>query len=225
MSCPIDRSALSASLDGRLRESERRELSTHLKRCRECSTELAELAAVRGRLRGLPSRTTPPLLVVSLRILASRERIRNLRRASVSSLLRAWATDLRLVLDNLMRPIAIPAAGGLLSALMIFTMVLTMPGFATPGRDVIPTSLYTQAILETMAPFGLDDSDLVVDVLIDENGRLIDYSLPQSPGLMKNAAMRQSIENSLLFARYTPATAFGQPTAGRIRVTRVHVRG
>jgi len=54
---------------------------------------------------------------------------------------------------------------------------------------------------------------VVVELTIDEQGQIsaIRSELPlhlQSPGL------RRSIESSLLFTKFTPATTFGQPIVG-----------
>ena len=79
--------------------------------------------------------------------------------------------------------------------------------------------LITRAALESSISFGLSDDDVVVDVLVDGQGRLLDYSIPvdMTPGITKE--LRKSIENTLLCTQFTPATMFGLPKAGKLRIT------
>jgi hypothetical protein len=60
---------------------------------------------------------------------------------------------------------------------------------------------------------------VVLDIFVDEHGRVIDYSFPQGYGDLKTSALRRKMEHSLLFTQFTPATAFGQPTAGWVRIS------
>jgi hypothetical protein len=50
-------------------------------------------------------------------------------------------------------------------------------------------------------------------------GRSLDYSIPvdMTPGVTKE--LRKSIENTLLCTQFTPATMFGLPKAGKLRIT------
>ena len=79
--------------------------------------------------------------------------------------------------------------------------------------------LSTRAALKSSISFGLSDDDVVVDVLVDGQGRLLDYSIPvdMTPGITKE--LRKSIENTLLCTQFTPATMFGLPKAGKLRIT------
>jgi len=176
---------------------------------------------LRNGLRSLPARMPPIQLTTRLRVLASRERSRRLQHAaSPYDYLRIWA-------DNLMRPLALPFAGGLVSAIVLFSMLV--PGLPSISRTTfqnsdVPTILYTEASLKSPLPFGLHDDEIIIDLLIDEEGRVIDYTLP--PGPMSPAILR-NIENNLLFARFNPATAFGQPMPARLRfrLSQIEVKG
>jgi hypothetical protein len=128
---------------------------------------------------------------------------------------------------------ALPVAGGLVSAVFLFSAL--MPTFAVQSGVVgaieadVPTVLATEASMQSSLSFGLTDDDIVVDVLIDEQGRLIDYSFPQPQTFAHSAEVRRSVANTLVCTKFTPATLFGQPAAARIRITlradRVDVRG
>ena len=131
-----------------------------------------------------------------------------------------------------MRPFAIPAFGGVVSAILLFCMIapLVARNVARNSLDV-PTGLYTEASIKGVLPLGLDAEDVDVEVNIDENGSMIDYSVADSqrteferfPGLQRN------LESHLLTMKFTPATAFGQPVGAKIRLTfrntRIDVKG
>jgi len=65
----------------------------------------------------------------------------------------------------------------------------------------------------------------MVDVLVDGEGRMLDYSILDGQQWTLDAAARRSIENTLLLTRFTPATMFGQPASGKLRISlrRSHV--
>ena len=65
----------------------------------------------------------PPILTNRLRVLASHERLRQMARSSVSARLRHMADNARLFMDNMMRPVALPFGGGLLSAILLFSIL------------------------------------------------------------------------------------------------------
>ena len=137
---------------------------------------------VRRMLRVLPQRRPSADLAMRLRVLASHESARRRSRVSLRQTLRTWISDFRLFADNLMRPLAIPTAGGFVSALLLFAVLapgLTTRG-ATPGNDV-PTVLYTEASVRSFIPLGFHNENITIEVTIDGDGRVIDYSLPNGP--------------------------------------------
>lgn len=206
---------LCAYVDGALRPEARRTVGAHLKQCVKCSRQYEDMVQAKGLLKVLPRVGAPKDLTVSLRILASRERVRRLSGRPLFDF-----EPLMTRIRNMMQPLAIPFAGGLVSALVLFSMLL--PSYplrqsAMANLDV-PTGFYTDPELKSLAPFSFSDPERVVmlELVIDENGRVVDYSLPDGPA---NASLRRAIENSLLFTTFTPAMSFGQPIAGRIRLS------
>ena len=120
-----------------------------------------------------------------------------------------------------MRPVALPAAGGLLSTIFLFAMIAPMYSVSaeTIVQDV-PTELTTQAALSHYrASFSTLREDIVVDVMIDGNGRMVDYSVPAGQVWQHDPALRRCIENILICMVFTPATWFGKPASGTIRIT------
>jgi hypothetical protein len=189
---------------------------------------------LRAALRALP-RVAPPGLKTSLRVLASRERQRRvMARFGRWGRLTAWSDRLSLHAGNLMRPLALPLAGGVFSAVVLFGVMLgsTLPVHAntSPESDV-PTMLTTSAGVKGLGPIrSWDDGDVVVvDVILDDQGRMIDYAVVSGEAVLQDAAMRRSLENKLLFTEFVPATAFGVPTTSRlclrVGTSRVEVKG
>jgi hypothetical protein len=183
---------------------------------------------MREKLRSLPPRTAPPELTTRLRVLASKVRTESAGGATPWS---RWRDRVELSLHHLMRPLALPAVGGLCSAVFLFsTLVPTFKsafGLASSSGDV-PTMLTTQATLKDTAPVAFANGDAVVDLQLDDRGTIINYTIVSDAG-QQSEKLRHSIENSLLFTEFWPATTFGRPVAGTIRISfrnsRIDVRG
>jgi len=66
---------------------------------------------------------------------------------------------------------------------------------------------------------------VVVQVTLDRDGSVVDYSIPNN----LNSKLRNDIANMILFTRFEPATEFGMPIAGKILVSfrrdRIVVKG
>ncbi len=188
---------------------------------------------VRPALRNLPRFAPPSRLTDQLRVTASKEALRQRSRSSMRALLLFWKERLLLTFDNAMRPLAIPTAGGFFAALLLFGTLapsLMVPGVPLPGvPGDVPTGLYTGASIRSFVPFGATtDEEIDVELTIDGQGRLVDYSFPNG-NVVKTPALRRSIESSLLFTQFYPATTFGQPTTGKVRLSlrnsRIDVKG
>lgn len=207
-------------------------MENHFHSCKECSERSVGQRHVRSVLRGVPVRVAPSGLAMRLRVLASHERQRRLERSSFTGMVKTWSAGVRLWMDNLMRPLAIPTAGGFVSSFVLFSMLtpaFVIPGLATIGLNDVPTGLYTEASVKGLPLFSVNDDDIIVEVMFDEQGRVVDFTIPNSPRLLKTPGLRGRIESNLLFTQFTPATSFGQPKAGRIRVSfsisRIEVKG
>lgn len=231
MNCRDVQSALSSLADNRLGGLERQQVQDHLGWCVECRNRWRQLDRVRWMLRSLPAWSPPPGLVYSLRVLASRERARRL----AGDGFRGWAAlavrRLRLWADNFLRPAAVPITGGVLSAVLLFAILA--PVFSRPaaaGRNDVPIWLSSEASFLSMGPYGLVNAEeIVLDLTVDPQGRIVDYSAPGGDGWIRDVRTRRSLENALLFTQFTPGTTFGQPAAARVRITlrrsEIEVRG
>jgi anti-sigma factor RsiW len=219
MSCQLVRESISSYLDNLVTEPERKSIGRHLAVCGECAALHLQTAQLRQNLRSLRPARAPKRLTLDLRILASREAMRQR-----GTLLGFWMERARLFVDNLMRPLALPFAGGLASAVFMFGMMISNLGSL---RDVAsvdrPTALSTEASVDNVADFGArskSNDDTLIEVEVDGQGTMVDYYIP-------DGHMTSEIGNLLLFSKFTPATKFLRPASGKviIRLSRIVVKG
>lgn len=194
-------------------QHEREQIFAHLDGCASCAREFAERKMLRAELRALPPKTPPPGLEMRLRVAASQ----HLQRQSRGWLARAF-DRFALNFEDLMRPLAVPLAGGLASTIFLFAMLVPSLEVRIPFAHDVPIGLTTEATLKNVAPIGFESGDAVVDVTVDDQGRMLEYSIVSDRSREDNASFCQSIANYLLFTTFTPPTAFGQPVGGTIRL-------
>ena len=218
MTCSNAKSRISAYLDNATPVAERQAMRQHLNACRDCALEIKEQQRLRHAVGSLPRRIPPSDLTLRLRVVASKARteVRGPGRWT------RFRDRLSLALDNLMRPLALPAAGGLCSAIFLFSALVPtfMPTYAMARTVSLwdpPTMLITEPMVKYMAPIAFG-GDAVVDVNVDDHGCISGYSIVSSTG-PDNEQLRRSIENHLVFTEFWPATAFGVPVAGTIRIS------
>ncbi len=200
--------------------AERDAVSQHLSDCPDCASHRAEVRSMRMGLKSLPAQTLSPLLRTRVQVIASRERSRRVRRLDFAAWLRELKTELRLVFDNLLRPLAVPAAGGVLASCLCFGVIAdSLHVRQAAGRD-IPVSLFSQVTLENISPFTVGGKDMMVMLNVDENGKVTDFTVPQ--GKATPDEMNQ-IGNLVLYSSFIPARAFGQRVSGKILVAIQHM--
>lgn len=218
MTCSIAKRKIQAYLDNAMSERERQELGLHLRACRTCADACERHVQVRSAVHSLPRMEVPGDLKIRLRVMASQQRSLRI------GLGRTWWESFRFRLNVLLRPLAVPLAGGIAAAVVLFAALV--PTFMHPPRvsaSDVPCVVFTQPMLESMGPIGFGAAEAVVDLRIDQQGRIVNYSIVESTGNI--TAVQRSIENSLLFTRFKPATLApnscsdcGVPMSGTIRM-------
>jgi hypothetical protein len=219
-SCSRAQSRLSVWIDGQAPADEQKFLDLHLDACGDCAAKARATRRLQSALRSLPLRVPPAALATRLRVVASQERARRERTATLAMRWSSLNADMRLWANNLMRPFAIPATGGFFSAVLLFAMMLpglNVRAYAT-GND-IPTGLYTDPSAKNVIPLAFNDDDLVVEVTVDETGRMVDYHIADCKHIIASPRLRKAVEANLLFSEFTPATTFGQPRLSKIRIS------
>jgi hypothetical protein len=169
--------------------------------------------SARRALLDLPVAPTPPDLSARLRVIASHERRRRLHR-------HRWLERVWLELNDILKPIAVPACGGLLASMLLFSCLMDTLNVQQYLSKDIPLGIYTQVSVDELSPFAGNGGDVMVEVTIDPNGRVSDYSIPN--GKVSQDQLRQ-IGNLILFSTFRPATAYGQPVSGKILVALHHI--
>jgi hypothetical protein len=216
MSCQTVQNSLSEFLDHRVSGDERTRVALHLDGCRECAAHLRLLSELRNGLKSLPEAELPEHLRMQLRVLASHQRAQWNATKTLSLAWHNWAANIRLAVDNLMRPLAVPLAGGLASAILLFSLLVPTLGFRPSVMNDVPTVLYTAATLVEAGPSGISNDETVVALYVDSKGQATDYAVQRGK---ISPAMQADLTNMMFFARFTPATWFGQPTNGKVLIS------
>jgi hypothetical protein len=223
MVCNTIQSMSSDYLDDRVLNEDRAEIEGHLRHCAGCVEHFEVRRRMCSNLKRLPARVPPARLGVALKMVAAQERAR-IALGGIN-----WNDRLRLAFRNLMRPLALPAMGGIVSAIVLFGMIMPNISMRVRPLDDVPTGLSTDASAKYSAPMGLSESELVLDLVVDSDGRMVAYTVVSGSDLLRDASLRRQIENSLLFTEFTPATLLGGRTSGRVRVQmkseNINIRG
>lgn len=219
MSCLSARQRLADYVQDRLGAAERASVRRHIEECGTCFEEYEYQARLDSPLRELPAVEPPVTLhtAIRLRVLPQHR----------PGLWVRWQVHLA----NLMRPFALPAAGGLLSALILFGILLptvyVTRVVSAAGYDV-PTDLVTEPRFKEASPFSVAE-DLLVEAWIDERGNITNFEVlsptPMGPAVEKMLLLQST--NVLLTTKFEPATRFGQPTSGKVLLSfrRINIRG
>ena len=223
MICHRARSLFSLYLDGALTGRQMRDLRQHLDECAACSVQYAELRRTQSLVSSLGAKQAPAELALQVRVALSREIARK-RRTPLETLGVHW--------ENALNAFMLPATAGVISAVICFGLligVLAFPSSLVASRDDVPTLLYTPPQLQTLPPdLGLvapSPDQVVVETLVDANGRVQDYRIISGPG--NHETLRPELNNIMIFTTFRPATSFGVPTQGRavISFAKINVKG
>src|SRR4051794_29189205 len=174
MNCWIAKRRSTHFIDGRLRERERARIVRHLNECRACSTEFEQMRSVRSNLQHLPVVKSPAHLRTALLVIASRER-QAIAEGAWSRIRRAWNRWL-FRLDDCMRPITLPATGGLLSSIILFGALSFTIGTTTRVSNYEVPIMYADHWGANLVPLQLRSS-VVLNLNLDGKGRITEYEV------------------------------------------------
>jgi predicted anti-sigma-YlaC factor YlaD len=211
MKCAEARQWFSPLLDSELEAAQAVTVERHIRQCEECGNEYSDLHANRRMLAGLGRVMAPPDLERQLRVAAAQHL--GAKGSRWTGMLVRW--------ENVLNAFMFPAAAGLVSAVVIFGLLI---GVLVPAHRVsyndVPTSLYTPPEM-TSTPFGLgagvpNGEALMVEAIIDPHGRVQDYRVLSATGTTE---LTPEMKNALIFTQFRPATNFGLPTSGRVVIS------
>jgi hypothetical protein len=221
MKCSQAKSLLSPYLDGVLTGKQMLALGGHLESCLPCSSDYKALRQTQQMLVSVGRKRVPQDLELKIRLAISREVAQ-----SRHSYLAGW----RVRMDNLLQAFMVPATAGLVSAVVMFGVLMGYFAVPLPLKSAdVPLTFSTTPQLEESA-FGttldsIKDDSIVIEAYVDSNGRVEDYRVLSDPGSPKD--LPSQVKNMLIFTTFRPATFMGQPTAGTavVSFSRVNVKG
>jgi hypothetical protein len=240
MKCTTVRKNLAGYLDdamtgaGRVRE--RAAIRKHLEGCDACREELQGFRRLGVLLSRVPRNVPPADLAVRIKVAAAQAQ----HSQDWASRFRHWKDRAEVLLDNVFRPLTVPATGGLFSAILVFALVFQMivPGITVRAvENDVPINVMRPAELVSLSDYPQSwapeqhDTELslphglLVDVTVDAQGHMTGYQILSGPHSLE---LRRQLDQMLLFSRFSPMLSFGRPTAGGhvvLSFSAVRVRG
>ena len=216
MTCNVALRLIQSCLDDGLFGREAVDLDRHLSDCAGCRRALDEFRALQQVMQRIGRQPPPPGLELKIRVAASIHGAR----APLKQLVR--------MMEELARPLAVPAFSGILLTGLTFVVLLSSifsgASLGAEGRDSA-LGLFTEprARSLTMMPvvFGGDlpfvTQPVTVKTLVGEDGRVIDYTVLRGP---RDAQSLEFLDRFLYFGvNMDPATFLGRPTVGTFVMT------
>jgi anti-sigma factor RsiW len=210
-------------LDGRVSGAEMRALTRHVEECADCAREFTAMQRTQQLLANLGTKKAPADLALKLRLAVSREAAQARRPRFEGVLVR---------LQNALNAFMVPATAGLVSAVLIFGLLLgffALPAELRASDGDVPLALYTAPELDQSA-FGptlgnMGDAAVVVEAYVDANGRVEDYRIVSQPDDAQ--AVLPQLRNMLILTTFHPALAWGRPTSGTaiLSFSKISVKG
>jgi hypothetical protein len=240
MKCATVRANLAGYMDnaisGAAQVRSRVQVREHLDSCASCREELERFRKLSALLSRVPRSVPPADLATRIRVAAAQSPARQ----DAPSTWRRMRDRAEILLDNVFRPITLPATGGFFSAILVFVVVLQLivPGITVRAvQNDVPLNILRPAELISLSDYPQawapeqHDSELalphglLLDVTVDAHGGMVGYQILSGP---HSVDLRHQLDQMLLFSRFRPMLSFGRPTAGGhviLSFSAVHVRG
>jgi Putative zinc-finger len=218
MNCREAARRLPGYLDGAISTREHAQLRVHLAECDGCRAELESYRLLMTQIAHVEPITPPAGLAARIRLEAARNT------SPMQRLERLWDRA-HLNYQNVFQPLAVPATGGILTALVVFVFVVQSMLVGVPLGGVVandlPLNLVQPARLESLAPFpvpGIGTGDghtnsnpLLVEATLNAQGQVVSFRILSGPS---GPEVERQLDQVLLFSRFRPRFSFGRPTDG-----------
>ena len=211
MNCRAAALRIRSYVDGELGWYQRRLIRRHLLQCSECFEQYDGSEVVHDLVRDGREVTMPTFLRTRILLATS-----GAMRWSAASQAKLW-------LENCLRPLAVPAFGGVLSAMILFGALISHLSFVRGAlADDIPLTYLTRTWIENAtimkAPELVVPQDITVEVFLDQAGRVYDLRMVKVPVAPPHVTskLKSQVASALLTAKFAPATNFGRPVLGRV---------
>jgi hypothetical protein len=227
MNCRDAERRLAGYLDGAINSRDHARVREHLDSCGGCREQLESYRRLAISLARVEAVAPPADLAARIRVDASHPQ------SFAPVLTRAWARA-AIVFHNLLQPMAIPAAGGVLTALVVFVLVVQNILVGVPLGGVapndLPLNLVQPARLESLAPFpapGVIERNgqagaLLLEATLNAQGQVVSYQILSGPN---DTLVQHQLDQILLFSRFRPELNFGRPAdGGRVLLSFSEVR-
>jgi predicted anti-sigma-YlaC factor YlaD len=202
-----------AYFDGRLDAAKRSQVKSHVSSCESCSSLFEQIGTVKGALNNVPRPVAPARLRTQLRVLASRER--QLIELNGGSRLRAAWDRWRFRMDQMMRPLTIPATGGLLSSFILFgTLAFTIGTTTRVVSYEVPVA-YGNVAEANQLPFELRTAKVILNMSFDATGHLQDYAFADGAAVGSGRLQYTNV----MMPQFPSVLALAHPTSGDIRIS------
>jgi hypothetical protein len=214
ISCHTAKRQSAAYVDGRLRADRRSRVVAHLHQCEECATYFEQISQLRAALKTVPERLIPHRLQTSLQVIASRQRaeLTTTRGSHWKAVWDKW----QFRINELMKPLAIPATGGLLSSLVLFsTFVFTISTTTQLVSYEVPVAYFSQTEAN-LIPVELGSHAVFLNMSIDANGRTGDIAV--SDPQCKFRADLEAQPANISMPSIPTVFAVAQPISGDIEI-------
>lgn len=207
-----------AYVDRKLGSFERAWIERHLGVCESCSANCEQISSIRLALHRLPQRPVPAQLAVRLRIAASRER--QLLLETDGSRWRAVWRRWKFRLDGFMRPLTIPATGGLISSVALFgALAFTIGNIGSnalpPGNEVPILTIAEND--PTLVPLELR-SAVVLTMSVDSGGHIAGYAVRDGSSSFVGTAAT-SRDSSISIPNFPSVFAAAEPITRDISIS------
>lgn len=218
MECKQVSKWLNEYVDDSLSWNETEGIERHLSSCSGCSQEFRGLKSLQQALRSLSCREAPEGLDLQMKILASKQKQSG-----------AWIpAGLINRLKDSLEPFAIPAVSGVVLTCLFFIPLLSFffTGANLNASDTdIPSGLFTEPRPQLLYPsqfvqwenFRKVEEPITLEAEVRQDGTVRNYTVLKGPN---DPATLRSLDQFLYFeVRIDPATLFGRPTPGKVRLS------
>ena len=202
-------------VDEIVRDGELSHLDAQRLECESCELQSSDLRAIRSALQMLPPVAPPKDLRTRLLVTASQERRLLLEEdgSRLLRLVRRW----KFRLNEMMRPLTIPATGGLASSLVLFSALAFTILSSTTGVAYDVPVLGAGGVNANLVPVELRTA-VVLSMSLDWNGRITNYVVKDgSNSFVGNPNRLES--NNISLPQIPSVLAMAQPISSDIRIS------
>jgi hypothetical protein len=216
MNCAAATRSLPGYREGMLAPAESALVFRHLNHCAPCREMLERCDLLASDMASM-GRAVPPRDLPT-RIRRAAAALRGQPSVGQRVAARCW-----LFFHNILQPIAVPATGGLFSAVLTFMLVtqglIVGQHFGMVKND-LPLNFIQPAQLESLAPFPVADyaldqgsgvSMVIVEADVDALGEVTGYQILSGPDTPE---LHSQVDQVLMFSSFKPQMSFGRPTSG-----------